>query len=297
MTETQPFRAILIPLSLSDTDSELLQHAAFLGGILKPDECHFVHVCRECDPNVFDERMRALARAATAQALPASARYVFQVYQGPVEDHLLRHAREHHIDLILMGHQRAHSRRRALGRRLAMHAPCSVWVVPEGSRPELRRILVPVDFSENSADALLVAGVLARRAGLDRIAVLHVRFNAATVTFENYEEIEEGEQRRAMDEFLAPIDLKGLEVDMLFEEAAHVSTAVDRVAEREQLDLIVMNTRGRSTAAAVLLGSETEQVFVETERPVLVVKHRGARLSVLDALLERQLADPGVRFG
>ena len=297
MNETQPFRIILIPMSLSETDSELLQHAAFLGSILRPDECHFVHVCRECDPGVFEDRMRALAQAATAQALPASARYVFQVYQGPVEDNLLQHAREHHVDLILMGHQRAHSRRRALGRRLAMHAPCSVWVVPEGSPSELRRVLVPVDFSANSADALVVAGAVARRAGLDRIAVLHVRFNEATVTFEDYERIEEGEQRRAMEEFLAPIDLKGLQVDMLFEEAAHVSTAVDRVAEREQLDLIVMNTRGRSTAAAVLLGSETEQVFIETERPVLVVKHRGARLSVLDALLDREVAERDVRFG
>ena len=196
-----------------------------------------------------------------------------------------------------MGHQRARSRRRALGRRLAMHAPCSVWVVPEGSPSHLRRILVPVDFSGNSADAVLVASALARRAGLDRIAVLHVRFNEATVTFEDYVDIEAGEQRGAMDDFLAPIDLKGIETDMLFEEAAHVSTAVDRVAEREQLDLIVMNTRGRSSAAAVLLGSETEQVFIETERPVLVVKRRGARLTVLDALLDKEVAERDVRFG
>jgi outer membrane protein OmpA-like peptidoglycan-associated protein len=54
------------------------------------------------------------------------------------------------VDLILVGHGRGHSGKRALARRLAMKAPCSVWVVPEGAPARLNRILVPVDFSDPS---------------------------------------------------------------------------------------------------------------------------------------------------
>jgi hypothetical protein len=62
-----------------------------------------------------------------------------------------------------------------------------------------------------------------------------------------------------------------------------------RVAAAEHAELVVMGTRGLSSSSAVLLGSESEQMLIETDRPVLVTKHRGERLGVLEALLDRDL--------
>ena len=59
-----------------------------------------------------------------------------------------------------------------------------------------------------------------------------------------------------------------------------------------------MGTRGRSRSAALLLGSETEHVMRETTLPVIAVKHFGARLRFLEALLARRLRPRGgARFG
>jgi hypothetical protein len=62
---------------------------------------------------------------------------------------------------------------------------------------------------------------------------------------------------------------------------------IGRVAAREGADLVVMATRGRSRSAAILLGSVAEETIVETRVPLLVVKHFGARMGVLQALLDR----------
>jgi hypothetical protein len=51
-----------------------------------------------------------------------------------------------------------------------------------------------------------------------------------------------------------------------------------------------MGTRGSSTSATVLLGSEAEQVIVESRIPVLVIKQPGDRLELLEALLDRSLS-------
>ena len=48
-----------------------------------------------------------------------------------------------------------------------------------------------------------------------------------------------------------------------------------------------MGTRGRSRSAAILLGSVTEETIIETGLPLLAVKHFGARMGVLQALLDR----------
>ena len=73
----------------------------------------------------------------------------------------------------------------------------------------------------------------------------------------------------------------------VFEEAANVAHAINRVAAQRGCDLVVMATRGRSRSAAILLGSVTEETIVETRVPLLVVKHYGAQLGLLQALLDK----------
>jgi hypothetical protein len=59
-----------------------------------------------------------------------------------------------------------------------------------------------------------------------------------------------------------------------------------------------VGTRGQSASAAILLGSESEQMIMESPVPVLVVKARGERIGLLQALLDRDFHDvDSPRFG
>ncbi len=159
----------------------------------------------------------------------------------------------------------------------------------------MRRVLVPIDFSRRSADAVTLATELAESMGLDEVFALHVYFNEASVSYDEYDELIADEHDLAFRIFVAPIDLHGVHLRPLFVEGSIVAHTVLRIADEQTFDLIVMGTRGRSRSAAVLLGSETEHAIRETRIPILAVKHFGSKLRFLQALLDRGLR--GARGG
>jgi nucleotide-binding universal stress UspA family protein len=206
------------------------------------------------------------------------------VVDGNRVDRLIEFAIEHRTDLILLGHRKSRTGRRSLAQRLAMVTPCSVWLVPEGSADRITRILAPVDYSDHSADSLGAATALARLLGLDSCDALHVYFDPSTVRYDEQIAADRGHEKAAFDAFLGDVNTHGVDVDATFMESSRPAEAILRRAAQTQTDLIVMSTRGRSVAAAILLGSETAQVLVETTAPVLAVKHFGAHLNLFEAL-------------
>ena len=56
---------------------------------------------------------------------------------------------------------------------------------------------------------------------------------------------------------------------------------------KEQIDLLIMATLGRSASAAILMGSVTEKLIWITNVPLVAVKKKGAGLSFLEALLKQ----------
>jgi nucleotide-binding universal stress UspA family protein len=199
---------------------------------------------------------------------------------------------EHECDLILIGHRKNRSGRRSLARRLAMKAPCSVWMAPEGSPQQVRRILVPVDLSERSAEVIGEATRLAAAFGLESVDALHVYFEQGTAPRdEESEERIRDREEASLWGLVARVELHGVNLNPLFVESSHVAETIHRLAEERQADLIVMGTRGRSRSAGVLLGSETEETIVHTRIPVLAVKKFGSRLSLLQALLDKRFRE------
>lgn len=285
------FRHLMVGLTRTDSDGGLLRYAARVAQLGTVHEVRFVHVLSPdlTTASAHDEALTAIQTAVSKDFAPSSPtlHVHFDVLKGPLVDRLLAYTAEQEADVLLLGHRKDHPNRYALARRLAMKAPCSVWLVPENSPPTLERPLVAVDFSDHAADTILVATSMARLAGVAECLALHVYFNEARATYEEYDQVIRGQEVKAFQQFLAPLNCQGVTVRPLFEEGANVAHVITRVAEREKADLIVMATRGRSRSAAILLGSVAEETIVETKVPLLVVKHFGARMGVLQALLDR----------
>jgi nucleotide-binding universal stress UspA family protein len=64
----------------------------------------------------------------------------------------------------------------------------------------------------------------------------------------------------------------GITVDMLHEIDLSPAEAIVRVAEMKACDLIVMTSHGRRGIRKALLGSQTSEVLVNTNIPVLVIR-------------------------
>jgi len=215
---------------------------------------------------------------------PSDVTFECHVRTGIRIDSLLEFITAHGSDMVLLGHRRIRSGQRSLAKRLAMIAPSSVWLVPEGAPVQISNVMAAIDFSQSSGDSLSVATQIAKAAGLPSCTALHVYFDQLTIRYdERAEEIRLNEQQ-SFDTFVASLNLHDVNVIPQFMEGNNVARTILYAAAQQQSDLLVMNTRGRSQSASILLGSVTSQVMTETPVSMLAVKHYGAMMNLFEAL-------------
>jgi len=300
---TRLFERAVIAVGDAGRDAALIRYARSLHRLSPGMECHFVHVLTWANrPRAAEAQIthvEALQRLEDAVAKHFAGPGAFcHVLTGDLVDRLLEYIAESGADLVLLGHASEHGGRRALARRLAMKAPCSVWMRPGGASSEVNRVIAAIDYSEPSAYALSLGARIAARAGSADCLALHVYFDQAITASGDSDGARRAGEQEAFRRFAAPLDTGGIPVRPLFEESPDVAHAVERIALATNADLVVMGSRGQSRSASVMLGSESDQMLMEAKVPVLIAKRRGERIGLLQALLDRDfhLQDPP-RFG
>lgn len=146
---------------------------------------------------------------------------------------------------------------------------------------QVRKILVPIDFSSDSDHALEVAIELAKTFGA-KLLLLHAYHLPAQLTMpdqvgvpkEYWDGIRDAAKRR-LGECRELAGKGGVDADLeLVAEAP--SFAISEAAERSNADLIVMGTRGLTGLKHVLLGSTAERTVRLAHCPVMTVKAKAA---------------------
>lgn len=290
---------ITVALRRSESDNLLLRYARLISDSSDGrTQFFFVHVLGSPEITSASSAIPMSHSRAKAEVCQSVERYFrdtagsCHILNGIRVDRLLEFAAESQSDAVLMGHRHHNDSRRSLSRRLAMKAPCSIWMVPDGSHAAINGVLAAIDFSGPSAYALSIATSIARQRGLSECLALHVYFSQVDTMGKEFDHAAILREKEQMfRQFIAPLDLHGVQIKPRFEEHPNVSDAVDRIAREELADLVVMGTRGRSRSAAILLGSESEQTLRETTRPLLVVKQRGERIGLLQVLLDRDFVN------
>lgn len=146
----------------------------------------------------------------------------------------------------------------------------------------MKKILVPVDYSDTSIHALRLAAQLAVRADAT-LVLLHVNemvpylvpvseyaYSSSTVDLDQYADVLEERIQATREELLADPQFANLQVETLVKEGLMTPT-LTAVTEEEGVDLVVMSTLGASGWKEVLVGSNTERVIRHTNCPVLVI--------------------------
>ena len=144
---------------------------------------------------------------------------------------------------------------------------------------QVKKILAPTDFSDVSKLGISYAFDLARDIGAEVIA-----YHAITVEDEvkavraNLVHIYDlvGEKRRLLNEFIADNfgdRMNLVELRQVVEMGAPFQNIVD-IAAKENVDLIVIATHGRTGLDHMMLGSVAEKVVARASCPVLVIPRR-----------------------
>ena len=151
----------------------------------------------------------------------------------------------------------------------------------------MKNILVPVDFSECSANATVLAGNLARKTG-STIHLLHVveigetdSSLGSTGSWAGAEDVvtvpymmERLKQIKGqMHKFIADNNLSDVTVHD-FIETGEPYLKINEGAEKVSADMIVMGTHGLSGASRIFIGSVASKVVQHANRPVISIKER-----------------------
>jgi nucleotide-binding universal stress UspA family protein len=165
----------------------------------------------------------------------------------------------------------------------------------------MKRILVPIDFSPNSKNALRVAAEIALKSGAV-LEMLHVNLAAIystpfseyvavskyVVEDEQYDETAIVALEKLKVELLGAPEYKKLDITLRVEEG-YLHTSVRNVATEDDVDLVVMGTKGASGIGEFLVGSNTEKVIRTSPCPVLAVPAHTEKFSPKVVLLPSTL--------
>lgn len=185
------------------------------------------------------------------------------------------------IELVVMGtHGRTGLTRVVLGsvaEKVVRHAPCSVLVTRGEGKP-FTDVLVPVDFSVSSEQAVEQAARLVRPGG-SGVTLLHVIEAPVAANGEMFDlsfmrELDQA-SATALDEVAATLTRK---VDVPVSTRIRIGYAGGQILaalEKDPVfDLVVMGSHGRTGLKRALLGSVAEKIVRHAPCSVLVARER-----------------------
>ena len=145
-----------------------------------------------------------------------------------------------------------------------------------------RKILVPIDFSPVSLEALAVARDMAQSSG-SSLHLFHAADDVAArylgYPFDALGQLQTSVMESARDQLreLAREECEGLQVEQTMVVSSSPASAIVKFAGEHGFDLIVMGTHGRGAVLRMMLGSVAERVVRTAPCPVLVVRDRSTR--------------------
>ena len=292
------FRRVLFPTDFSAYATAVMDclpelkaagtREVLLLGVIRPAE---VPLGRSLDHDILERvRWRAQQQLHIARlALEGQGLVVrTRLEVGPPAAEIVRVAEEEQVDLIMMGAQgKSLVQEFLLGsvaHQVVRTASVPVLiekfdVVRELGHVECRRrcartftrVLHPTDFSDCANFAFNIVKRL-RSTGTEEIILLHVQDERA-MRHRPPEQLAEFDRldTERLEEMQRALALYGIpRVKVLLRHGIPFVEAL-RVAEEEDVCLIVLGSRGRSAIAEMLSGSTFENVVRQSRRPVLVV--------------------------
>jgi nucleotide-binding universal stress UspA family protein len=290
----------IVGLELGVTDETVLPYFYFFARQVPVASAYFLHVLPEY--SLFDNIIQREERAAmsthelnsevirkmktkletdlTEQPVKSID---FDVREGNPLKELLKEAEEMNADLLVIGQNNAAGPHGIMARNLARKANSNVLIIPGKATAQIRRMLIPIDFSPMSVKSLKIALALNRRLDTPAEIVCANVFQTPSVaayrigkTSEELREIIVQDRMSAFRDFLyshGVTEEDQVVTELIENVVGDIGTYLYDYASENAIDLIVIGAKGHSTVERLLLGSVTERLLVQNNTvPTFVIK-------------------------
>lgn len=213
-----------------------------------------------------------------------------EIREGEKDDLILHWVQVQKSDLLILGrrHGKLDSGARCI--RTARLAPCHVLLVPVNRdwKP-VKEVLLPVDFSSYSELGIQTAS---RIPGLDELTCLNIYevpsgYYYSGATEEEAEARMLKNAREAWTRFIKTVLPQTCQVVPAFQQRkGSLADDIQNFAKTKDYDLVVIGSKGLTGAVGFMMGSVTQELIREFDAlPVLILKKRNERMSLIDALI------------
>lgn len=288
----------MVGLDLSDHDEHLIKYTYDLSNIFKPDEIVFSHIKTR---NEIPDRFKTVeddSREEILEQIKAKVTKVFkdqknvkcEVHEGTPHFDLWRETFLHHTDLFLVGEKNIRDGRKLVPEKFVRKSFCSVLFVPPVTQP-IKKIWVPIDFSESSKDAIEFAVQIREHCPGSSITC-HYIFETPSIDLvdselrKEYVDYFRNESAKQFKDYIekvpnsAKIDIKL--TPWLY---ADVADHVKEEAEEALADIIIMSSGGKTRITSLFLGSSTSELIkLEKKIPLVILKQKINRVTAWDIL-------------
>lgn len=300
------FSKAMIGLDLTEMDDVLIKKTAALVKFLGVDKCYFVHVAQDLEipqeilsqyPDLIaptDESIESMINKKLKELnFPADVETEAFVEEGnhPL-DTFLRWAKLKDVDLIIMGRKETLSGSGTLADGVAKKAPCSILLLQEKRVVKLpKKILMLTDFSSHNHMFYDFGERIAADLHAELVP-MHIYevpkgYSKTGKTFEEFSEIMKENAQKDFKKFAARHEDSEMECAMVQNDGRNIGVQITEYAQQIEADLILLGSRGRTTSAAILLGSTAEKLINSNKiLPMLIFKQKGETMGFFDALFK-----------
>jgi nucleotide-binding universal stress UspA family protein len=300
------FKNIIVCLDLSSLDELLIKYTAYLAEHMGVERINFVHVIETDDmpremieemfPDLEEPIENVIKRDLEEKVdqnmdrAKSPAQVDLTLKEGNATDTILNLAEQSKADLLLLGKKVGYQGTGILSGKVIRLVHCSVMILPETWRYDIKLILAPVDFSDFSRlalqNALFIAGKFNAEVLCQYVYNLSVRYYPYIPSKKMSESVKK-KAREDYKKFIKKLNKKPHDIPCIYT-LDNDNQPADKIydqAIRQQADLVVMGSKGRTNAASYLLGSVAEKLTTyDKSIPLLIIKDKEENLGFLDVL-------------
>lgn len=291
-------------LDMTRMDDIVIAYTRFLSELFSPKTVSFLHIIQEKylrddimklfsdlpgNVDVEDVVRKKLKGKIGKHFSETDTEVRLILKKGRPTDEIIELVRGMSPDLMMLGKKSGYVGEGVMARRIIKYVPCSVLFVPEKSRNNLENILVPIDFTKTSADALTVAQKWADSFG-GEVTAQHI-FSYPTRFFpflpiESEKEKIDDYIEKKLDTFTDEFDIpEQVDFRLSHHKEGRKSDDVYDVAVQKQADLIIMGAKSQKKLSTLLRDDFIDQaVSYPFGIPLLILKDKARHLRILDLL-------------
>jgi nucleotide-binding universal stress UspA family protein len=293
MNTIKNLNTMLVCLDLTDIDHALIRYASFLSQALETNKIIFFHAIQAYDlpdksSKKFPDLKTSLSKTIEEEINSVVTNHfkkqiksevVTKIEDEDASDVIIEFIEKENVDLTLLGQKWGEDRQGHYGQKIASHAQSDLMFIPEEPESSVSKILCAIDFSEAAEKAFRRALDISKT--LNSEIVCHYIYDTSksyfpASTLKTTSALEKKFLKKYK-KFLKKFDMKPEEVQCRHDIEEGLNSQAEKsykVAKEEDVQLMIIGAKGKTSSVTTLLGNITENLRrMDKEIPVMIMKN------------------------